>query len=92
MSYGKFLSKHVLPQTRRSPNVCSMLGQRRRRWANTEPTLAERLVFAGTLIFILPSQQTRDVGPMLVHCCAAVVDREPTVNQHWANVLCLLGG
>ena len=27
--------------------VGSMLGQRRRRWANTEPTLGERLVYAG---------------------------------------------
>ena len=31
----------------RSPNVGSMLGQRRRRWANIEPTLSEHLVFAG---------------------------------------------
>ena len=34
-----------------------MLGQRRRRWANTVPTLAERLVFAGL-----------DVDPMLAQC------------------------
>ena len=33
--------------TRLSPKVVSMLGQRRRRWSNIEPTLAERLVFAG---------------------------------------------
>ena len=33
--------------TRRSPNVGTMLVQRRRRWANIVPTLAERLVFAG---------------------------------------------
>ena len=33
--------------TRRPPNVGSMLGQRRRRWTNIEPTLGERLVFAG---------------------------------------------
>ena len=33
--------------TRRSPNVGTMLGQRRRRLANIVPTLSERLVFAG---------------------------------------------
>ena len=33
--------------TRRSAQVVSMLHQRRRRWANIETTLAERLVFAG---------------------------------------------
>ena len=32
---------------RRSPNVGTMLGQRRRRWANIVPTLGEHLVFAG---------------------------------------------
>ena len=33
---------------KRSANVGTMLGQRRRRWANIVPSLAERLVFAGT--------------------------------------------
>ena len=32
---------------RRSPNVGSMLAQRRRRLANIAPILGERLVFAG---------------------------------------------
>ena len=32
---------------RRSTDVGSMLGQRRRRWANIEPTLVEYPVFAG---------------------------------------------
>ena len=33
--------------TRRLPKVGLMMAQRRRRWANSEPTLGERLVFAG---------------------------------------------
>ena len=39
--------------TRRSANVGTMLGQRRRRWSNIVPTLAERLVFAGLLLRFL---------------------------------------
>ena len=31
----------------RSPNAGSVLGQRRRRWVNTEPVLCKCLVFAG---------------------------------------------
>ena len=30
-------------------NVGSLLGQRRRRWANSKPTLGKRLMFAGLL-------------------------------------------
>ena len=33
--------------TRHSPNVGSMAGHRLRRWPNMEPTVDERLVFAG---------------------------------------------
>ena len=33
---------------RRSPNVESMLAHRLRRWPNTDPTLGQRLVFAGS--------------------------------------------
>ena len=33
--------------TIRWPNVGSKLGRRRRRWANIEPTLGQRIVFAG---------------------------------------------
>ena len=32
---------------RRWPNVGIVLGQRRRRWANSIPTLGQRLMFAG---------------------------------------------
>ena len=33
--------------SRRSSNAALMLAQRRRRWANIKPAIAERLVFAG---------------------------------------------
>ena len=37
------------------------------------------------------SQQTQDVESMLVLRWSGVVDGGPTSNQHWFNVLCLLG-
>ena len=56
--------RHIPANSRRSPKVGLMLGQRRRRWTNIEPTLGERLVFAGispdnpfrptSIYFILP--------------------------------------
>ena len=39
----------------------------------------------------MPSQQTRDVDPMLIQCWANVEDGGPTLNQYWVNVSCLLG-
>ena len=49
-----------LPEnTRYSPNVGSMLAQRRRRWTNIETTLDQCLVFTG----LLPSYITVIVGP-----------------------------
>ena len=37
---------HINPaSTRRSPNGVSILGQRRKRWANIETTFGERLVY-----------------------------------------------
>ena len=35
---------------RRCPNVGLLLGQRRRRWANSKPALGQRLMFAGHLL------------------------------------------
>ena len=32
---------------------CSMLGQRRRRWTNIEPTMVQRLVFADNTLIIV---------------------------------------
>ena len=38
---------HYPVHTSRSPNVGLMLGLRRRRWANIEPTFGQRLVYTG---------------------------------------------
>ena len=93
--------KAIPENTRRSASVGTMLGQRRRRWANIVPTLSERLVFSGWLFSVQTDQhvannsmsfhQTRDVEPVLVWCWASVVDGGPIINQHWLNVSCLLG-
>ena len=40
---------HIPANTRRSPNLGTMLGQSRRQRASIVPTLGERLVFAGIL-------------------------------------------
>ena len=39
----------------------------------------------------IPSQQTRDIEPLLVQCLVRVLDGGPTFNQQWLNILCLLG-
>ena len=36
---------------------------------------------------LLRYKQTIDIQPMLLHCWASVVDGEPTVKQHWLDVL-----
>ena len=58
-----------------------MLTQRRRRWASIRKNLVQTLRVSARRIRL----------PMLVHCCASVVDGRPTLNQYWVNVLCLLG-
>ena len=45
----------------------------------------------GLVINSVWSRLTQDIRPMLVWCWASVVDADPTWNQHWVNVLCLLG-
>ena len=40
-------ANHYSGNMRRRPNVGLLLGQRRRRWGNSKPTLCQRLVFAG---------------------------------------------
>ena len=37
------------------------------------------------------SQQMQDVESMLVQRCFTIYDVGPTVNQHWFDVLCLMG-
>ena len=38
-----------------------------------------------------PSQQAQYVGPMLIQWWASVIDGGPTLGQHRANIVCLLG-
>ena len=38
---------HYQVNMRRWPNVGLLLGHRRRRWANSEPTVGQRLMFTG---------------------------------------------
>ena len=42
--YSVYAAALYPANTRRSPNVVTMLGQRRRRWPNIVPTLGERLL------------------------------------------------
>ena len=51
--------------TRRSSKVCTMLDQRRRRWANIVQTLGNRIVFAGKGHFIETAK--KNCGSMLGH-------------------------
>ena len=50
-----------------------------RRWINVVLTLYQR-------------RRTHDVESMLVYRWSSVYDAEPTLNRHWFNVLCRLGG
>ena len=61
-----------------------MLVQSLRRWVNVILALGHR-------VYDLPTQQTRDIEPLLIQCWASVVDGGPTLNQQWLNVACLLG-
>ena len=49
--------------------IYTMLGQRRRRWAD--------------VVLALQDQDTRDVEPMLVQCWGDVEDGGLTLIQHW---------
>ena len=39
----------------------------------------------------VPSQQTRDIHPMLFQCWLIVSDAGPTLKHHWVNAPCFLG-
>ena len=78
------VKENIPADTTHWPNVGSLLGQRRRRWANNYPTLGQCLVFSG-----IPNYQpqrsslhTWDVNPMPVYWWAAVCDVGPTLNPH----------
>ena len=49
---------------RQSPNVVSLLGQRRRRWTNIEMTLGECLVFAGISNHVVSVEFVRRVNSL----------------------------
>ena len=41
-------------------------------------------------LYDIYTQQAEDVESMLVHRWSSVYDAEPTLNQHWFNIFCLL--
>ena len=45
-----YYSNYFQANTRRRPNAGLMLAQRRRRWANISPALAQRIEFTGLLL------------------------------------------
>ena len=57
-----------------------------------DPGYSELYRVNSACISVEAAQQTRDVRPMLIQSWASVADGGPTLNQHWANVPCLLGG
>ena len=65
--------------TGHSPDAVSMLGHRRRRWANIETALSECPVLAGLTLRI--KHQT------LKQCCFNAGPASQTVGQHWANIV-----
>ena len=78
-----------------------MLGQCRRRWANINPALVQRLVFAEMLGYffslyylivydLLLSSGNTKRGITAEHW-ASVANAGPTLKQHRFNVPCLLG-
>ena len=75
--------------TSSGPNVVSMLGQRRRRWANIETTFGGLLVFAGGGGQVLYPQH---VSPMLSQCLANVSDVVLIVKQRRTVRSCFAGG
>ena len=77
--------------TRRWNNVGLMMAQRRRRWANIKPTLAQRLMFSG--IYPASTRRWPIVGLMLVQldrrCPSSYhqrVNEQYTLSQCWYNV------
>ena len=62
MTWAVIVSINFSANMRRGANVGLLLGQRRRRWAGSKPTLAQRLMFAGLLLsfsrFLLDSHHS----------------------------------
>ena len=57
-------------------NFCTMLDQRRRRWADVVQMLYKCFIFARSSSW-----------SGIAYCC----DSRPALNQHWFNASCLLG-
>ena len=69
-----------------------MLVQRGRRWDNIKPTLGESLVFAG-LAYVLKTlaQLENIIRKSIPADTSRRINVGLPLNQHWFNVLCLLG-
>ena len=65
-------------------NICTMLDQRRRRWADVVQMLYKCFVFAR--MDTVPSKHNA-----LNQCWSSVVEGGPTLNQHLFNVFCSPG-
>ena len=59
-------------------NVVLILGQRRRRWANINPTFGQCLVFAGNY-----SNQKQET---FTQCCVNIGSTSQTVGQHYPDI------
>ena len=47
---------------------------------------------SGHVLLVSITQKTQDVDPVLGYIWASVEDAGPDVTQHWAHVLCIMGG
>ena len=77
--------------TRHSPDVVSMLGQRRRRWANIETTSGECLVFAGIVdnehkLINYPPDVTVSKNQILFLISRLIKRAEIYGSCHWDNL------
>ena len=68
--------------TKQLYNLCTMLDQRRRRWADVVQMLYKCYVFAGMYVHVryIVARQTRDVDTIL--CCTYVGPASQTLVQH----------
>ena len=66
---------------RRWPNVGLLLGQRRRRWANSKPTLGQRLMFPGDRS-IMADTNMRDIFSENHNCSERKNTRINRQNNH----------
>ena len=78
--------------TTHPPNVCPMLGQRRRRWANISQTVGKCVVFAddtSTLCSLVKHWVDVSCSCLLTTYLPnvwAMLGQRTTVGQHWSNI------